>query len=308
MTIVTITGKNHFAAAQKLADVKAEFIEEFGDSNLVELSAEEATFDDVMAGMAAQGLFSSSSLVILSELSRNKYLQEQITEKMDTLPDESELIIYEPQFDRRSAVFKKLKSESVFNDFAELDERQLVQWAAEKYKEMGGNLGYGEASLLAQRVNLDQWALFNELEKLSALDRPVTRELIEEVVDESFNETIFNLLDLAFSKQTDKAIAGYRKLRKNRVEPHYVLSMIVWQLHILLVSSYAGDRSPDQIASDHKLSPFVVKKSKGILTRTSRSELKAIVARASEIDVDSKTKSPYNIDAAVDLLIAQIAA
>lgn len=306
MTIITITGKNGFAASQKLSELRDEFTAEHGDTGLLEMSAEEATFEQIVQAVSAQGLFSTGNLVVLRGLASNKYLQEQLTGKFEMIPEGSELIIYEPNFDRRSAVFKKLKTESVFHDFAELDERELAKWAVDAYKTMGGELGLGEANFMAQRVNLDQWALQNELEKLINLNQPITRKLIEEMVSESFNETVFNLLDQAFSKQSTKAIENYRKMRANRVEPHYILSMLVWQLHNLLVVAYAGNRSAEQIAGDHKLSPFVVKKSMGLLQRTSRRELKDVVNRAVTIDRDSKSLSGYDVDSAVDLLIAEI--
>jgi DNA polymerase III delta subunit len=74
-----------------------------------------------------------------------------------------------------------------------------------------------------------------------------------------------------------------------------------------MVVAVAGDRSPDQIAKDNKISPYVVKKAMGVMRKTSQKELRTIVERAIRIDIDSKTKSAYNMDSAVDALIASIA-
>ena len=305
--ITTITGKNSFLAQQKLGQIKQAFIEEFGDSAINELDGEVVQFDQVQQHVMSQGLFSQNSLVVLRDVSSNKHLQEQLIDLLDGVPSDTHLVIYDTNLDRRTTFFKAVKKGTEFVDCAELEERDLVQWARDELEKSGLKLGFSEAQYLVQRVNLDQWLLFHELEKLANVEGPITKELIQDMVDESFTESIFNLLDDAFGKRADKALSSYRNMLRNKVESHYVFSMLVWQLHILLLVAYAKDVQPATIAKDNKLSPFVVQKTSKLLNKTSRAELKSVVGKASEIDSDSKTKAAYNMDAAVDLLIAHIA-
>ncbi len=305
--ITVITGKNHFLAGQKLSQLKASFIEQHGSSSVNEIDGEDATLEQVMQPLMSQGLFSSDSLVVLRDVAKNKYLQEGLLDKLEQVPSDAHLVIYDSNLDRRSTFFKTLRKDTEFVDCVEMDERDMVQWARDEFAELGGELGFAEAQFLVQRLNNDQWLLYNELQKLSSVEEPITKALIEEMVEESFNESIFNLLDRAFAKQANQALGSYRQMLANRVEPHYVFSMLVWQLHILLVVAYGGDRSPETIAKDNKLSPFVVKKSAGLVRKTSLTELRSIVARAVEVDIDSKTKAAYDMESAVDALIARIA-
>ncbi len=304
--ITTITGKNSFLAAQKLAELKDTFIAKHGSGAVEEIEGDDLRFEQLLQATMSQGLFSEATLVIVRDINGNKALQEDMAEKLDSIPDEAELVVYEPNLDKRGKLFKQLKKSTDYVECTELDERGLAQWAKDEFAKLGGELGYGEAQFLAHRVDGDQWLLYNELQKLSLVEGKITRDVIEHMVDESFNESIFTLLDAAFSKQSDKALAMYRSMLKNRVEPHYVFSMLVWQLHILLTVAYAKDISPDQIARDNKLSPFVVKKSLGTFSKTSRGELKEIVKQAATIDIESKTKAGYDMAATVDALIAQI--
>ena len=305
--IVTITGQSSFGAYQKLNQLKQAFVEAFGTSCLVDVDGEEATIDQVRQSVMSQGLFSTDSFVILRDVAKNKILQEGLVALLEDVPSEARLVIFDTNLDRRTTFFKSLKKGTDFIDCAVGDERELVQWTRDQFKEAGKELEFSEAQFLVQRVNADQWLLSNEIQKLANLDQKITKKVIEDMVDESFTESIFNLLDDAFSKRADKASAYYREMIANRVEAHYIFSMLVWQLHILLLVAHANGLAAEQIAKENKISPFVVQKTMAIYRKTSKNEIKAIVEKAAKIDLDSKTKAGYKMDVAVDILIARIA-
>jgi len=305
--IATITGKNTFAANRELTSLRQKFIDEYGESGVVELSGDTATIDNITQSVMSQGLFSSNSFVLLRDVAKNKFLQEGLEGILESVPSEAQLIIFDTSLDRRTSFFKSLKKHTHLTDCTPLDERLLAQWARDEFSAMGGELGFSEAQHLVNRVNLDQWLLYNELQKLINVESKITREIINNMVDESFNESIFNLLDDAFAGRVDRALDAYRDMLANRVEAHYVFSMLIWQLHILLLVAYGDNRPPDEIAKDNKVSPFVVKKSKSLFQKTSKQKLREIVEYAAQVDSDSKTKAAYNMDAAVDVLIARIA-
>ncbi len=307
MSVTTITGKNAFLASQKLNDIRSKFIEQNGTAGIIEIDGEEATIAQVIQHAMSQDLFASASLVILRDIASNSQLQDDLADKIEEIPDATEFVIYEPKLDKRKKFYKTVRHATNFVECVELDEREMVQWARDAMSGMGGELGFAEAQHLVQRVSADQWLLYNELQKLALVERKVSKDLIDEMVAENFNDSIFNLLDSAFSGQTDKALTSYRKMLENKIESFYVFSMIAWQLHILLVVAVAKGVSPEQIAKDNKLSPFVVKKAAGVLRKTSTQDLKRLVNRAVKVDIDSKTKASYNMDAAVDALIASMA-
>ena len=67
--------------------------------------------------------------------------------------------------------------------------------------------------------------------------------------------------------------------------------MLAWQLHILALIKTAGNRSPESIASEAKVSPYTVKKSVGIARRLTLPQLKRLIAALLDIDRRSKTES-----------------
>jgi DNA polymerase-3 subunit delta len=80
--------------------------------------------------------------------------------------------------------------------------------------------------------------------------------------------------------------------------------MIAWQLHILALLKTAGDRSPDTIAREAKLNPFVVRKSQAIARRLSLAELKALISRTLQLDMRLKRQTMDADDALQQLLLS----
>lgn len=303
--ITTIVGKNSYACRAKLNELKEAFVAKHGENAITQITGDDIRFADLLQQVSAQGLFASANLVILTDFAKNKTLQEDLAEKIDIIPSESDLIIYDPSMDKRTVFFKTLKKKTEVFDYGELDDASLVRWVREEYKAMGGEIGTSEANFLVQRVMGDQWMLKNELEKLITLPQPITTKTIEEVTQESFNETIFQLLDAAFGKQQERAFKILAGLRENKVEPQFILSMIIWQVLILLIVAYAQDRSAETIAKDHKLSPFVVRKSQGLMRKIRLSELLEIVELTATADIGMKT-SAGEPESLLDLLVAKI--
>jgi DNA polymerase-3 subunit delta len=81
--------------------------------------------------------------------------------------------------------------------------------------------------------------------------------------------------------------------------------MLTWQLHIVALIKAGGERSPDQIAKDAKLSPYVVKKSVNIARRLSLQDLKDHIDRLLNIDIKSKTTT-YDIDEALQHFLLKL--
>lgn len=307
--IIFISGKNFYQTTMKLEEIKSDFLSKNNGSGLHNVSAEDVSLSEIQSALMSRDLFSNGeTMVVLKSLESNKYLQEKLLETFDEMSSsDSTLVIYSPTLDRRSAIFKQLKKAAVFHDFPELDERQLIDWARSYLEANSKNISLVDARFLVNRVNLDQLSLKNELDKLIYSGRDIDSDLIIELVEESFSDTVFKLLDLLFSNNLDQAVKEYRNLISNKVDPHFILSMVIWQLHILAVVFFNLTRSNGEVSKDYKISPFVVGKTRSIAQKLSRSDLTEIINLAAQIDLDSKTQAAFNIEAATELLIIKIA-
>jgi DNA polymerase-3 subunit delta len=158
-----------------------------------------------------------------------------------------------------------------------------------------------------ERVGSSQQLLGGELEKLILYNPQITRETIELLTDATPQSTIFQLLEAAFAGNTKQALQLYSEQRALNVEPAQIIAMLAWQLHVLAIIKTAGDRSPDTIAKEARLNPFVVKKSQNIARKLSLPELKELIGDLLRIDVQSKRTS-IDADEALQHYLLRMAA
>ncbi len=288
--ITTLTGNNHFQIIQKLNELSSKFIKQYNDLAVERLDGEEAEIGPINEALQNLPFLLEKKLVILRDPSKNKQFSEKIEQIISSIPDSIEVVIIESKIDKRQNYFKVLKSKTEFRELSEQDDITLAKWLSESAKKAGGQLGFGEARYLIDRVGVNQELLFNELNKLLIYQPSVTRGTIDLLTEPSPQSSIFDLLDTAFSGNSEKTMALYNEQRQKRVEPLEIMAMIGWQLHILATIKAGGQRSIDDIAKEAKLNPFVVRKSYEIAHNLSLAELKALINRALKQDVSLKSQ------------------
>jgi DNA polymerase III delta subunit len=130
--------------------------------------------------------------------------------------------------------------------------------------------------------------LSNELEKLLLYDPKITRQTIDLLTEPTPQSTIFQLLEAAFAGNPKRALELYAEQRALKVEPAQIVAMLAWQLNILAIIKTAGNHSPDAVAKEAKLNPFVVQRSQSIARKLSLIQLKKLVSDLLKIDVATK--------------------
>ena len=296
--IKTLTGENSFAWQKILREQVDKFIAEFGDLALQRIDGEEAEFSTIQEALTSLPFLSNKKLVVLRSPSKNKDFLEHVEQVLANISETTDVIIIEPKLDKRLSYYKYLKSKTDFQEFNELDINGQSTWLLARAKQLGGSISSNDARYLAERVGLNQQLLGNEIEKLVLYNPAVTRQTIDLLTDETPQSTIFQLLEAAFSGNNRKALKLYQEQRALKVEPQQIVAMIAWQLHVLAIIKYAGDRSIDEIAKDSKLNPYVLRKSQAIADGLKLAELDYLVEQLLDIDAKSKSTS-IDIDEAL---------
>lgn len=304
--ITTITGSNSFARSHALKTHIDAFIAAEGDMALERLDGEDTTFERIQEAITSVPFLSNKKMVVLRQGSANKQFAEQAVTLLGEVTDTTEVLLVEPKLDKRSAYYKFLKQSSDYREYAELDAAALTRWLVSQAKEMGGALKPADAALLINRIGPNQQLLASELEKLLLYNATVTREAIMALTDSAPQSTVFELLAAAFGGNTAQALTLYDEQRALKVEPQQIIAMLTWQLHILALIKTAGDRSPEAIASQAKVSPYVVKKSLSIARQLSLAQVKQLLHRLIEIDTRSKREN-YDLDDALQLYLLALA-
>jgi len=289
--IVTLTGENSFLLQRELRGLVDAFVHEHGDIALERLDGEEVEFVRMQEALTSVPFLANKKMVVLRSPSANKKFVEEAEKLLGSVPEVTDVVIVEPKLDKRLSYYKYLKKATDFREFPELDLIGLSRWLTESAKAQKGSISPADARYLVERVGMNQQLLANELEKLLVHDPKITRADIELLTEPAPQSTIFQLLDAAFAGNTKRAMELYREQRALKVEPPQIVAMLAWQLHVLAIIKAAGRKSPQTIAKEARLSPFVVQKSAGIAQKLSLAELKKLIADLLKIDVRSKRES-----------------
>ncbi len=304
--VQVLTGSNAFLLRVELQQIIAHFVKKHSDLGLERINAGDASFDAILGSLQSLPFLVEKKLVVVNDISANKEASDKIEELLDNIAQGIDLIIFEPKFDKRTQLYKVLKKRADLKEVNELDEFAVLDWLVIRAKDLGASLSKNEARYLVQRVGVNQMLLDNEIQKLALYDQTISRESINLLTEPNPQSTVFNLLDEAFAGRSKRALELYEDQRKQKVEPHAILAMITWQLHILALVKTGEDKNGDEIAAQAKLNPFVVRKSSQIARRLGLSQIRKLVTDTLELDIRLKTTA-INADDALKNYLVQLA-
>ena len=301
--IYFFAGDNAFEMKQATNSLVRMFVGTHGDLALERIDAEEADMATILDAIASVPFLASNKMVVISNASQKDLLEKIVT--VDA-PESTDVIVLIPKVDKRASYYKALQKHAGFKSFEIGKQPNLLLWIIDSVQDLGGTINQTSARYLIDRVGPNQMLISKELEKLVLYQPEVTQETIELLCEPNPQSTIFELVDAAFAGKQKQAETIYAEQRAQKVEPHAILGMIVWQLHILAIVKTAGQRSADVIAKDAKLNPFVVRKSMNLARNLSFEHIKKLLADAQELDELLKTK-PINSDEALKTFLLSIA-
>lgn len=303
--IKTLTGTNSYKLHRQLHKLVADFVQRNDELALERFDGEESEAKSIIEAIDNLPFLAKSKMVVVRNGQVNKDFVEQIEQIISSTPEWCELILVEPQIDRRSSYFKVLKSKTQFEDFPELDARTLPKWLADEAKKVGGELSFGDANYLVQRLGTNQTRLDNELRKLLTYSPKISRQNIDLLTDSAPQSKVFDLLDAAFTGQTDRALKLYEDQRAQKVEPQAILAMLTWQLNLIALAKSGKDKQPVEIAKDSGAGEFPLRKADGLAAKLDDKRLRELVEEVYEMDLKFKTRT-YDLDEALKTYIATI--
>jgi DNA polymerase-3 subunit delta len=287
--IAVITGNNDLLRGEYLQKKISEFIKKNGDFSVEKITSENSDFNTIKSSMSSLPFLVSKKLIVLYEPGNLKEFGEYLEEILKMVSDDVDVIIYEPNIDKRTTYFKKLKKIDNFNEFTKLDGFKLSKWMVDYAAETGGKISSANAERLISRVGDNQLLLKNEIDKLVLFEPEITLKNIEAMTDQIPSSTIFNLLDSALSGNRKNVIKIFQEQKDLRVDSGQIMSLLAWQLHVLALVKSVNSNNISEVVSSSGLSRYTVEGALRLLTRIDIIELRSIVSRALELDVKLKT-------------------
>ncbi|MCA9348091.1 DNA polymerase III subunit delta [Candidatus Saccharibacteria bacterium] len=303
--IVVLTGTNDYLRTKALADLRSDFVDKYGDFDTEKLESENITFDKLLGSVVSIPFMSERKLVVLRGISSLGLSTEQVDKLIEASGQTTDLIIDEPEFDKRSSVYKKLKKQADFREFTKLESYALGKWLIAEVAIRGGSIDLADAQHLLGMIGDNQLMLSNEIDKLLSFDTKISRQSIDRLVEPVASSKIFDLLHAMFDGNKQRALELYNDQRRQNVEPHEIIGMIAWQLHVILLVKYSQLNKISNIASFTKLNPYVVTKTSDLTSNLSEQKIQYLVSRLLNLDYDMKTRS-IDVDDAVQNFILAI--
>lgn len=215
----------------------------------------------------------------------------------------------EDEVDKRSKMYKAVKSCGRIGEFARQDEKTLMQWAAGILKREGKNITQRDMELLLTMTGIDMGNLRMELEKLITYtgDRNVvTRADIQEVCTTQTQNKIFDMVRAVTEKNQKRALDLYYDLLTLKEPPMRILFLLAKQFRqLLLVKEYTEEGvAQPEMASRLGVPSFVVRNIASCARSYRISELRQAVTDFVDAEEAVKTGRLQDV-LSVELLIVK---
>lgn len=279
-----LTGENTYEIERRLGELVAGF-----DGDVERVDGSELTLEGLPDLLAGVTLFSSRRLVVIKNASQDKTLWTALGGWLEKGVD-NDLVLVEKNPDKRTKTYKWLEKHAEAFVAKELQPFEAVQWLLKLPPFQGLSLKQEAARFLTDYVGTDQWRLESELNKLMLTGKPVTKELIQEIVEPTPQATSFELLDAAFRGHTEEMNRLFETVSKDE-DPYMFFGLVVGQIYALSLTKTGAGKRPDEIAKETGVHPFVVRKVSGMARDISGAELKILVTRLAELDANMKSRS-----------------
>ena len=303
--ITLLEGPNSFATRERLSQIKTRFEAKNPGAETRQLNASDTTPDELEIYLTNNSMFSTKQLLVLKEVDENKEIAERLPNYLENLSGDIELILLASKPDKRTRWYKQAVKNGRVENFGELGEREMIDWAISRAKELGGELNAADARFLVSRIGLNQAQINSELNKLATYNRTITKDNIELLVDKTLEDSVFDLIDTVVKGRGKRAQEMYDRLLTKDIDAYQFIGLMSWQLHNLLVVKANYKTPTPQLAGQAGLAPFVINKTRRLVNALSLAQIKRLINLTIATDSDIK-QTRADTDSRIKLLIDEI--
>lgn len=283
--ITLIFGENTYERDQQLKRL-------VGNTNeIARLSAEVIDAGVIQQVLYGASLFSSQSTTVIDELSENKVAWDLLGKALEQDRGvEAQVVLLETKPDKRTKVYKLLQKKAKVIEckpFSDKNPNTAVAWLKKYAAEHTIVVDAAAATEIVRRIGVEQYALVNEIQRLSLLGT-ITLDTVKSYTPDISQDTAFSLLSMAIKGD---AVGVQNKIRVlQRTEDAYrVQGLIISQVY-MLAALYYGEGN-DSIATEIGVHPYALNQLQAIAKALTEQKLKAVVDRVAVIDTQLKTTS-----------------
>lgn len=205
-------------------------------------------------------------LLVLEDTGLFKSGGDELAEYLKAVPETTVFLFVESNVDKRSKIYKAVKSNGYVCEMGRQDEKSLGMWAAKIIASSGKKITQNNMNYLLAKVGTDMELLSREIEKLICYDlnkEIIEKEDIDAVCTTQLSVKIFDMIDAISMKNQKKTLDSYYELIAAKEPPMRILYMITRQFNLMLQAKDLNARgmSRDQIAKAMGVQAFIAGKS-----------------------------------------------
>ncbi len=229
--------------------------------------------------------FADYRLIVLENTGLFKSGGDQLSEYMKSIPATTVFLFVESDVDKRSKMYKAVKSCGYVCEINRQNENDISMWAARIFDFNHKKITKSNMSYLIANVGTNMEVLSREIEKLISytLDKSViSAEDIDAVCVKQLNVRIFDMMDAISVKNQKKTLDCYYELIAEKEPPMRILFMISRQFNLMLQAKDLSSRgmSKDQVAQAMGVQGFIARKCIAQSRNFSMGELKSGLAES----------------------------
>ena len=185
---------------------------------------------------------------------------------------------------------------------------EVSGWASLRAKSLGLKLDREAASYLGEVFGADLAGLSAELNKLTFLDGPLTRERVEGVVGLQPPGDSFAMLGAATARRPAQAMAHLRRLLGGGEDPFKLMGAVIWQYSLvarsLALIQQGGRVSETEAAQQLGVKPYPAKKALDVARSLSEPRIRTHLGHI--LDADLAMKRGLDPAAVLERLMVQL--
>lgn len=322
--VYLLHGEDEFAIAQFIAELKAKL----GDPSIIEmnvthLDGRSLSFDELVTAASSMPFLARRRLAILTHplaYTRKPAARQRFLEYLEEIPSTTALVLAEHHAltndpDRRRGKLHWLEEwaqqagERVYLRLFNLPTGPaMARWIQERAKQVGGQLSYQAAGVLASLVGEDTRLADQEIQKLLTyvnFQRPVEPDDVEHLTALSMQGDIFALVDALGNRNGRAAMTMLHRLLETE-DPPGIFGMVVRQFRLLLLAREILDRGGGEadIARQLHIHPFVAQKITAQARHLNLPMLEVIYRNMLGVDLAIKT-GQMDASLSLDMFIAE---
>ena len=293
-----LLGEDHWSKNQYIEKIKNQILVTGNEMmNYYEAKEKEVMIDNLKDVIETLPFFSEKKLVYLKDTGYFKAGRKEESEKFDAmlqnLPEYITLLIDEREVDKRSRLYKTVKTQYQIMEFNFVGEEAVINLLLQSAKKEALQVEQATLYYFVRNMPEDMDYILSEWNKLLNFieDRKITRQAIDSTCVFSLETRVFELVKKIASGKSDEALEIYSRMLQSKESPIGILVLTARQFRVMYQVKYLKARGQDvkQIATQIKMPYFAIKELLEEVNHYSFNELETLLEACLETDRLLKT-------------------